>query len=116
MGIFIIIVLYLSINYAYIRVIGLDQLRNTRGIASVMATHVFGEAAGKILSVFLFLSVLAYVNVLLLSNPRVMCAMAEDGVLPGIFARRNVSTRCIVYFTYCICCGLRAGCFLDESL
>jgi len=91
MGIFIIIVLYLSINYAYIRVIGLDQLRNTRGIASVMATHVFGAAAGKILSVLLFLSVLAYVNVLLLSNPRVMVAMAEDGVLPGIFSRRNVS-------------------------
>ena len=91
MGIFIIIVLYLSINYAYVRVIGLDQLRNTRGIASVMATHVFGQAAGKILSVLLFLSVLAYVNVLLLSNPRVMVAMAEDGVLPGIFSRRNVS-------------------------
>lgn len=91
MGIFIIIILYLSINYAYIRVIGLDQLRNTKGIASVMASHVFGEAAGKILSVLLFLSVLAYVNVLLLSNPRVMYAMAEDGVLPKVFSRRNAS-------------------------
>src|SRR5450631_3811746 len=91
MGIFIIIVLYLSINYAYVRVIGLDQLRNTRGIASVMAAHVFGDAAGKILSVLLFLSVLAYVNVLLMSNPRVMYAMAEDGVLPKIFSRRTAS-------------------------
>lgn len=91
MGIFIILVLYLSINYAYIRVIGLEQLKNTKGIASVMAAHVFGDAAGKILSVLLFLSVLAYVNVLLLSNPRVMVAMAEDGVLPAIFSRKNVS-------------------------
>jgi basic amino acid/polyamine antiporter, APA family len=91
MGIFIILVLYLSINYAYIRVIGLDQMRNTRGIASVMASHVFGDAAGKILSILLFLSVLAYVNVLLLSNPRVMVAMAEDGVLPRVFSRKNIS-------------------------
>jgi APA family basic amino acid/polyamine antiporter len=91
MGLFIILILYLSINYAYIRVIGLDQMRNTRGIASVMASHVFGEAAGKILSVLLFLSVLAYVNVLLLSNPRVMVAMAEDGVLPKMFSRKNIS-------------------------
>ena len=91
-GIFIIIVLYLSINYAYVRVIGLDQLRDTRGIASVMAAHVFGDAAGKILSVLLFLSVLAYVNVLLMSNPRVMYAMAEDGVLPRLFARQQAST------------------------
>jgi APA family basic amino acid/polyamine antiporter len=92
MGITIIIVLYMSINFAYIRVIGLDGLRNTKGIASVMAAHVFGAAAGKILSILLFLSVLAYVNVLLLSNPRVMFAMAEDGVIPKIFARRNAST------------------------
>ena len=92
MGIFIIIILYLSINYAYIRVIGLDGLRNTKGIASVMAAHVFGDAAGKILSILLFLSVLAYVNVLLMSNPRVMYAMAEDGVLPKIFAKRTATT------------------------
>ncbi len=92
MGISIIIVLYMSINFAYIRVIGLESLRNTKGIASVMAAHVFGDAAGKILSILLFLSVLAYVNVLLMSNPRVMCAMAEDGVIPKIYAKRNTST------------------------
>jgi APA family basic amino acid/polyamine antiporter len=107
MGIFIIIVLYLSINYAYVRVIGLDQLRNTRGIASVMAAHVFGAAAGNILSVLLFLSVLAYVNVLLMSNPRVMYAMAEDGVLPKIFSRRTASngvlfTSLTAFATVCV--------------
>jgi basic amino acid/polyamine antiporter, APA family len=92
MGISIIIILYMSINFAYVRVIGLEGLRNSKGIASVMAAHVFGDAAGKILSILLFLSVLAYVNVLLMSNPRVMCAMAEDGVIPKIFAKRNIST------------------------
>jgi len=96
MGIFIIIVLYLSINYAYVRVIGLEQLRNTRGIAAVMAAHVFGAAAGKVLSVLLFLSVLAYVNVLLMSNPRVMYAMAEDGVIPRTFGRQHASTGVLV--------------------
>jgi APA family basic amino acid/polyamine antiporter len=96
MGIFIIIVLYLSINYAYIRVIGLTELKNTRGIAAVMAAHVFGDSAGRILSILLFLSVLAYVNVLLMSNPRVMFAMAEDGVLPHVFARQKKSTGVLV--------------------
>ncbi len=96
MGISIIIILYMSINFAYIRVMGLDGLRDSKGIASVMAAHVFGDAAGKILSVLLFLSVLAYVNVLLMSNPRVMFAMAEDGVIPKIFARRNPSTGVLI--------------------
>ena len=95
-GMFIIVVLYLSINYAYVRVIGLDQLKNTKGIAAVMADHVFGASAGRILSILLFLSVMAYINVLLMSNPRVMYAMAEDGVIPRVFAKRNASTGALV--------------------
>lgn len=88
-GILIIITLYLLINYAYINVIGFQQLKNASGIAALMAGHVFGEAAGKLLSVFLFLSVLAYVNVLLMSNPRVMQAMSEEGMLPAAFSKRT---------------------------
>ncbi len=88
-GIFIIITLYLTINYAYYKVIGFDELKHAKGIAAIMAAHVFGSAAGKILSVLLFLSVLAYVNVLLMSNPRVMYAMSEDGVLPEVFGKRK---------------------------
>ncbi|HEX4850837.1 MAG TPA: amino acid permease [Puia sp.] len=95
-GISIIIVLYLTINYAYYSVIGFNNLKNAQGIAAIMASHVFGEAAGKILSVLLFLSVLAYVNVLLMSNPRVMFAMSEDGVLPAVFKKRNAKTDVMV--------------------
>jgi APA family basic amino acid/polyamine antiporter len=79
----------LSINYAYYRVIGFDQLKSATGIAALMAEHIFGTAAGNILSVFLFLSVLAYVNVLLMSNPRVMQAMSEEKMLPAAFAKRT---------------------------
>jgi APA family basic amino acid/polyamine antiporter len=88
LGMSLIVLLYISINYAYVRVIGLEGLRDSRGIASVMAAHVFGDAAGRVLSVLLFLSVLAYVNVLLMSNPRVMYAMSEDGVIPRMFSKR----------------------------
>ncbi len=91
-GIFIIIALYLTINYAYYKVIGFEQLKTAKGIAAIMASHVFGEAAGNILSVLLFLSVLAYVNVLLMSNPRVMQAMSEDGILPASFKKRTNKT------------------------
>ena len=89
LGIGIILLLYLSINYAYIKVIGFSALKQSEGIAATMASLVLGDSAGKILSVLLFLSVLAYVNVLLMSNPRVMQAMSEDGVLPRAFAQRT---------------------------
>ena len=91
-GIFIIIGLYLTINYAYVHVIGFEQMKSSTNIAAIMASKVFGENAEKILSILLFLSVLAYVNVLLMSNPRVMYAMSEDGILPAVFRRRNTRT------------------------
>lgn len=97
-GIAIIILLYLTINYAYIKVIGFDTLhrQDTKNIAAIMASKIFGINAERILSAFLFLSVLAYVNVLLMSNPRVMCAMSEDNILPPVFKRRNSKTDTLV--------------------
>ena len=95
-GLLIIVGLYLSINYAYYKVIGFGALKSSTNIAAIMAGHVFGSAAGNILSVLLFLSVLAYVNVLLMSNPRVMQAMSEEGVLPETFGRRTIKTNVLL--------------------
>jgi APA family basic amino acid/polyamine antiporter len=89
MGLFIIITLYLTINYAYVHVIGFEELKTSKNIAAIMASKIFGINAERILSVLLFLSVLAYINVLMLSNPRVMVAMSEDKILPGAFQKRN---------------------------
>ncbi|HEY2720383.1 MAG TPA: APC family permease [Chitinophagaceae bacterium] len=88
-GIFIIISLYLTINYAYVHVIGFTELKTSKNIAAIMASKVFGVNAERILSVLLFMSVLAYINVLMLSNPRVMYAMSEDKILPRSFQKRN---------------------------
>lgn len=89
MGIAIIITLYLLANLSYYKVLGFDDLRTKSEIAKVIASKMFGETGGNIFSALLFLSVLAYVNVLLMSNPRVMFAMSEDGVLPAIFKKKS---------------------------
>jgi basic amino acid/polyamine antiporter, APA family len=95
-GIFIIILLYLCINYAYVKVIGFETLKHSTNIAAIMAGKIFGANAERILSCFLFLSVLGYVNVLLMSNPRVMYAMSEDGILPPSFRNTNSRTGALV--------------------
>ncbi len=92
LGITIIVLLYLTINYAYVKVIGFETLKQSKNIAAIMASKIFGINAERILSGFLFLSVLAYVNVLLMSNPRVMYAMSEDKILPPVFMKRNPRT------------------------
>lgn len=95
-GIAIIMTLYILINFAYYKVIGFENLKNAESIAAILAGAIFGEKGFTILSVFLFLSVLAYVNVLLMSNPRVMYAMSEEGVLPPMFRRTSKKTNVMV--------------------
>jgi APA family basic amino acid/polyamine antiporter len=98
-GIFIIISLYLTINYAYVHVIGFERLKGSMNIAAIMASKIFGVNAERILSVLLFMSVLAYINALLLSNPRVMYAMSEDKILPRAFQNRNKRGALIIALT-----------------
>jgi basic amino acid/polyamine antiporter, APA family len=88
-GLLIIIILYLTINYAYYKVIGFNELKTSSNIAAIMASHIFGNGAGNILSILLFLGVLAYVNVQLMVGPRIMEAMSQDAVIPKIFENRT---------------------------
>lgn len=87
LGLVIIILLYLIINLAYVKVIGFEQLKTAKSIAALLAENIFGKTGFTVLSVLIFFSVLGYVNVNLLSNPRAMYAMAEDKALPAIFAK-----------------------------
>ena len=89
-GILIIISLYLAVSYAYYHAIGFEQLKTSRGIASLVVEQMFGPTGRTVASILLFVAVLAYVNVLLLSNPRVMFAMSQDGILPAAFQKREM--------------------------
>jgi APA family basic amino acid/polyamine antiporter len=95
-GLFIIILLYLLINYAYVKVIGFEELKTAKSIAAILAGKIFGPAGYTILSGVIFLSVMGYVNVNLLSNPRAMYAMGEEKALPSVFARKNKKTDVMV--------------------
>ena len=88
-GIIVIVSLYLMVSFAYYKVIGFTELKNTSGIAAIISEKMFGPAGKYASSILLFIAVLAYVNVLLLSNPRVMYAMSEDGILPASFKKKE---------------------------
>jgi basic amino acid/polyamine antiporter, APA family len=119
-GIAIIMLLYITINYTYYKVIGFGNLKEAQSIAAILAGKLFGEKGFTILSVLLFLSVLAYVNVLLMSNPRVMYAMSDEGVLPAVFkkvsAKRNVIVVSLSAFTALCLVTLFYGKTFDEIL
>lgn len=92
-GMLLIMFLYIAVNYSYISVLGLEGLAGTKTLASDIMGLAFGETSSKITSVLMFIAVTAYVNVSILSNPRVYVAMAEDRVLPSVFKRIHPTTK-----------------------
>jgi basic amino acid/polyamine antiporter, APA family len=96
-GITMIIVLYLLVNLSYYNLVGFEQMKNEREVAYVVIDKIFGKSGATIFSAFLFLGVLAYVNGLLMSNPRVMYAMGDDGSLPKVFAKENPKTGVLTF-------------------
>jgi len=95
-GIIIVIALYLLINYSYTQVIGYDKMKNASAIGALLCEAWFGKAGAKVFDALMFLSVLAYVNILLMSNPRVMFAMSEDKVFPKMFSYRSPKRQALV--------------------
>ena len=92
-GIALVLFLYLAVNFAYFRVLGYAGLAHSPTIASDISGMLFGPVGYKIVSVIMFLSVMAYVNVSIMVNPRIYYAMAEDGVLPPVFRKLNPRTQ-----------------------
>ena len=95
-GMIIIILLYLAVNYAYVNVIGFEKMKNATSIGALLFEALFGKWGGKIFDFAMFISVLAYVNIILMSNPRVMYAMAQDRVLPKMFAYQHPKTHALI--------------------
>ena len=89
-GIAIIVGFYLLVNLSYYRVLGFDGIQMSKSdLAARHAQQMLGGYAYQVMGFLLFFSVLGYVNIGLMSNPRVMYAMAEDKVLPAALMKMN---------------------------
>jgi APA family basic amino acid/polyamine antiporter len=92
-----IIFLYLLINFAYFKAWGLEGLRHKPALAATLASALFGDVGYRAISLLMFISVMAFINVNIMSNPRVYYAMAEDGILPQKFKQVNQKTQVQVF-------------------
>jgi APA family basic amino acid/polyamine antiporter len=92
-GMITVICLYLLINFAYFSVLGISGLQHKTALAATLAGAIFGAVGYKIISLLMFVSVLAFINVNIMANPRVYYAMAEDGILPKKFRHVNQHTQ-----------------------
>lgn len=92
-GMLAVVGLYLVVNVAYVRTLGVAGVAASPLVAAALAGAVFGPFGSKVVSVLIFLSAAGFVNATVLQMPRSFYAMAEDGVLPRAFLRVNPRTQ-----------------------
>jgi APA family basic amino acid/polyamine antiporter len=80
LGILIVIVIYLGANAVYVHVLGRDGLAASSAVAADTAVRLIGPAGGTLITIGAMLSILGFVNVVLLGNSRMPYAMARDGL------------------------------------
>jgi APA family basic amino acid/polyamine antiporter len=86
-GVFCVIAVYVSANVAYVHVLGAPALAATKTPAADVAARLMGETGAKVISLLIVVSTFGFLNLSLLSAPRVYYAMAADGLFFRSLAR-----------------------------
>ena len=87
LGIGIVIACYLGANAVYLHALGRDGLAASSAVAADTATRLVGPTGATLITVSAMLSILGFVNVVILATPRIFFAMARDGVFLQAAAR-----------------------------
>src|SRR6266545_338437 len=80
LGVAIVVAVYLLTNIAYLRILGVEGLAASTAPAADTMRAVLGPAGGKIIAAGIALSTFGFLNLVILVTPRVLQAMAADGV------------------------------------
>jgi len=84
LGVIAVVVLYLSLNLAYLWVMTPAQIATSPALAADMARAVAGEAGARFVALLIVISSLGFISVVILTGARLYYAMAAD----GLFFRR----------------------------
>ena len=100
LGVLIVIAVYLLANLAYLRVLGPDGLARSTAPAADTMRVVLGPAGGTFIAAGIAVSTFGFLDLVILVTPRVLQAMAADGVffpsLAELHPRFRTPTRAIV--------------------
>ncbi|HYU33227.1 MAG TPA: amino acid permease [Thermoanaerobaculia bacterium] len=86
-AVFCVIAVYVSVNVAYVHVLSAPGLAATQTPAAEMAARLAGEVGARLVSLLIVVSTFGFLNLSLLTAPRVYYAMAADGLFFSSLAR-----------------------------
>jgi APA family basic amino acid/polyamine antiporter len=86
-GVGIVVTVYVLANLVYVKTLGVGGLAASRAPAADVMRHLFGGNGARFIAVGIAVSTFGFLNLAILSAPRVYQAMAADGVFFGRAAR-----------------------------
>ncbi|MQA31782.1 MAG: amino acid permease [Luteitalea sp.] len=79
-GTVLVVALYLLVNLAYLYVLPIDQMAGSKLVAADAARAIFGEVGASVISALVMLSAFGALTGSTLTGPRILYAMADDGL------------------------------------
>lgn len=86
-GVVIVVVAYVLVNWAFLRLLGYEGVTHSGALAADAVGRVWPAVGERIAAGAVGVSALGVLNAQLLSGPRLIYRMAHDGQLPAVFAR-----------------------------
>jgi len=86
-GTLLVVLVYGSINFVYLKFLGHDGLASTTTPASDVAQSIFGPTGNFLVTLGIVLSTFGFLDLAMLAPTRVYYAMARDGLFPERVAR-----------------------------
>jgi APA family basic amino acid/polyamine antiporter len=83
------VALYLLVNAAFLHVLPIETIASSKLVAGDVAAAIFGPRGGFIVAALALLVVLASINGNVFVTPRVLFAIARDGLAPPALAQVN---------------------------
>jgi len=86
-GTLLVLAIYLAANMAYLAVLPIEEIRQSKLVAADVAQRVMGTGGATFVSVLVMVSTFGTLNAVLLTSPRVFFALAEDKLFFPVFAK-----------------------------
>jgi APA family basic amino acid/polyamine antiporter len=94
----IVAILYVSLNYIFLKVAPISELKGQLEVGAIAATHIFGKANGNIMSIIIALLLVSSISAMIMVGPRVSEAMGKNYRILSFLSKRRGDTPMLAIF------------------
>jgi APA family basic amino acid/polyamine antiporter len=94
----IVAILYVSLNYVFLKVTPISELKGQLEVGAVAATHIFGKTSGNIMSIIIALLLVSSISAMVMVGPRVSEAMGKNYRILSFLTKRRGNTPMLAIF------------------